>query len=402
MPSKLVPVDEALTHLLSKAVPRGASESVLISQACGRVLAETVVASIAVPGFDNSAMDGYAVNHEDCADVGTRLRVSQYVQAGMAGAPLQRGTAARIFTGAPLPLGATAVVMQENALRQGDEIQVQQVPHAGENVRRKGHDIAEGATVLHQGSRLRPQELGLLASLGLESVKVYRPLVVAVLNTGDELQQQGKPLGPGQLYDSNSYTVAALLEGLGMRVIKLGVVADSLAATEKALGEAAASADCVISTGGVSVGEADFVRTAVEKLGRLSLWKLAIKPGKPFSFGSINKVPFMGLPGNPVAVFITFHVLVMPFLLKMQGASSIACVRASVKAGFDVDEPGTRQEYLRVRVHRETNGECVASLFEDQSSNLLTSLSWADGLAVVPAGVRVSKGQWLEYLPLGA
>jgi molybdopterin molybdotransferase len=288
--------------------------------------------------------------------------------------------------------------MQENVERDGDTIRLLQIPRPAENIRRAGHDIAAGSEVLVAGHRLQPQDLGLLASLGTAEVKVRRPLTVAIVNTGDEVVAPGEPLRPGQLYDSNSFTLAGLLQALGMTVKKIGIVADNLKATEEALAKAAAEADCVISTGGVSVGEADYVKQAVEKQGALALWKLAIKPGKPFSFGRVGSTPFFGLPGNPVAVFVTFVTLVRPFLLTLQGAARVVEPVQKVRAGFSVTDAGSRQEYLRVRVREGRDGWPTAELFADQSSSVLTSLSWADGLAIVPIGAVVQPGHWLEYL----
>ena len=398
MASRLTPIADALAHLLSCVRKTDGTEVVALATAGGRVLAADITATLAVPGYDNSAMDGYAVKAADCGDATRALTVTQTIAAGHPGQPVGAGMAARIFTGAPIPAGADAVVMQENVRREGEKVYVLQAPSLGENIRREGHDIALGSSVLKQGRRLQPQDLGLLASLGLASVHVYQPLTVALVNTGDEVVQQGQSLKPGQLYDSNSFTLAGLLQQLGMRVVKVGIIADSLPATVSALRSAAAQADCVITTGGVSVGEADYVKQAVDQIGSLSLWKLAIKPGKPFSFGSLGEVPFFGLPGNPVAVFITFVTLVQPFLLKMQGATSDSAPVFKVRAGFSVSEPGTRQEYLRVRV-QQRDGEPVAVLFDDQSSSVLTSLSWADGLAIVPVSTIVQAGQWLDYLP---
>lgn len=403
MPAKLTPIDEALAFLLHQVPAFQGSlvaervQTVALSDALGCVLAETRIANIAVPAEDNSAMDGYAVRCQDC-DNGRLLPVSQTIAAGHPGQALSPNTAARIFTGAPIPEGADAVVMQENTERDGNSIRIVQAPALGENIRRAGHDIARGSEVLATGHRLQPQDLGLLASLGVAEVKVIKPLTVAIINTGDEVVAQGNVLRPGQLYDSNSFTLAGLLTALGMRVKKLGIVADNLAATEDALVKAAAEADCVITTGGVSVGEADFVKQAVDKQGALSLWKLAIKPGKPFSFGRVGTTPFFGLPGNPVAVFVTFVTLVRPFLLKLQGATRVAEPLQKVRVGFRITEPGSRREYLRVRLQEDEDGWPTAVLFADQSSSVLTSLSWADGLAIVPIGSVVQPGQWLEYL----
>ncbi len=400
MPSSLTPVAEALSLLLASAQCKAPTERVDLNSALGRVLASDINAAMAVPAFDNSAMDGFAVDHADCKEPGISLKVSQYIKAGHPGHRLEQGTAARIFTGAPLPAGATAVVMQENTSKLGNaDVCILQVPRPGENVRRAGHDIAAGSQVLGRGHKLQPQDLGLLASLGLATLEVYKPLTVALLNTGDELKQQGQSLLPGQLYDSNSYTLSACLQQLGMKVIKAGIVGDDLQATKAALQQAAQGADCVISTGGVSVGEADYVREAVDALGKLKLWKLAIKPGKPFSFGQVGRVPFFGLPGNPVAVFITFAILVKPYLLKLQGATAREQPSLRVRAGFTVEEAGSRQEYLRVRLQPTVDGLPIARLYTDQSSSVLTSLSWADGLVVVPVRTGVQPGQELEYLP---
>lgn len=398
MSKSLTPISDALAHLLSRVPPAPPVEVVPLADALGRVLAETQTADMDVPAYDNSAMDGYALATRDLSAAGASLLLSQTIAAGHPGVPLAAGTVARIFTGAPIPQGADAVVMQENTRNENGRIIIDELPRPGQNVRLKGHDIASGSAVLTAGQRLQPQDLGLLASLGIAAIAVHRPLTVAILNTGDEVVAPGTPLRAGQLYDSNSYTLAALLGGLGIRVVKLGIVEDTLAGTEAALRQAVTQADCVITTGGVSVGAEDHVRQAVGNLGQLSLWKLAIKPGKPFSFGSIGAVPFFGLPGNPVAVFVTFVMLVRPFLLRMQGAASVDVPGFTVKAGFAVTEPGTRQEFLRVRLVR-SDGEQVAELYPDQGSSVLTSLSWAEGLAIVPVQTSVEVGQNIEYLP---
>ena len=398
MSKPLTPIVEALAHLLAQVPAPPVAETVPLRAALGRVLAEARQAAMDVPAYDNSAMDGYALNTRDVKVSGVSLSVSQTIAAGHPGQPLAAGTVARIFTGAPIPPGADAVVMQENTEVRGNEIMLNEVARAGQNIRRRGHDIALGSTVLPAGQRLSPQDLGLLASLGSARVAVYKPLTVALLNTGDEVVAPGTALAPGQLYDSNSFTLEGLLQGLGFQVRKLGIVADTPQATEAALQLAATEADVVITTGGVSVGAEDHVRAAVEKLGRLSLWKLAIKPGKPFSFGTVGGKPFFGLPGNPVAVFVTFVLLVRPFILRMQGALADAAPVFPVKAGFTVSEASTRQEYLRVRLVNR-NGGRVAELYPDQGSSVLTSLSWADGLAVVPVQTTVKPGDELDYLP---
>lgn len=398
MSRPLIPVSDALTQLLSQVPAPPARETVPLREALGRVLADAVHATLDVPAYDNSAMDGYAVNTRDMTATGVVLAVSQTIAAGHPGTALAAGTAARIYTGAPIPPGADAVVMQENAEARGSDVAILQLPRVGENIRRRGHDIASGNVVLAAGQRLRPQDLGLLASLGIEQVTVYRRLRVALLNTGDEVIAPGTPLQPGQLYDSNSYTLAGLLQGLGFSVHRHGIVEDTLAATETALQQAAREADIVVSTGGVSVGGEDHVRAALEKLGRLGLWKLAIKPGKPFAFGQVAGKPFFGLPGNPVAVFVTFVLLVRPYILRMQGAESAPLPAFPVMAGFTVAEPGSREEYLRVRVVNK-EGRLVAELYPDQGSSVLTSLSWADGLAIVPVHTTLRPGDKVDYLP---
>ncbi len=397
MSKPLTPIADALTHLLARVPSAPASESVALAAALGRVLAEPVRATVDVPAYDNSAMDGYALNTRDANATGVSLPLSQTIAAGHPGQPLAPGTVARIFTGAPIPAGADAVVMQENTETRGNLVVINEAPRSGQNVRTRGHDISSGTTVLAAGQRLRPQDLGLLASLGMQSIAVHRQLTVALLNTGDEVVAPGAPLAPGQLYDSNSYTLEGLLQGLGFRVRKLGIVADTPAATSAALQQAARDADVIITTGGVSVGAEDHVRAAVEALGELSLWKLAIKPGKPFSFGQVAGKPFFGLPGNPVAVFVTFVLLVRPYILRMQGAVAGEVPVFPVTAGFAVDEAGSRQEYLRVRLVNK-QGQLVAELYPDQGSSVLTSLSWADGLAIVPVRTTVRPGDKLDYL----
>jgi molybdopterin molybdotransferase len=399
MPPDLIPLDKALSFLLNEVEENPAVADVSLSDALGCVLAQVQTATVNVPAFDNSAMDGYAVNTADLDKAGCTLPVSQTIAAGHPGTILEKGTAARIFTGAPVPQGVNAVVIQENTWAEDGKVTIMQLPDSGENIRRKGHDVAQGNVILKAGHRLRPQDLGLLASLGIASVTVKQPLKVAIINTGDEVVAPGQELQAGQLYDSNSFTLEGLLTGLGMQVIKKGIVDDSLTSTEAALAAAAAGADCIITTGGVSVGDEDHVRQAVENLGQLALWKLAIKPGKPFAYGRINDVPFFGLPGNPVAVFVTFVMLVRPYLLKMQGSRTYKLPHVFVKAGFEIASAGSRLEFLRVRLAEDTQGGQVLEAFGNQGSSIMTSLAWADGLAEIPAGETVSNGQWLKFMP---
>jgi molybdopterin molybdotransferase len=399
--SQLMPVEQALARLLEQVGPVATAERVPLSAALGRVLVASQQAGLDVPAYDNSAMDGYALRAVDLQAPDTVLPISQTIAAGHPGVALQAGSAARIFTGAPIPAGADVVVMQENTEILPEGVRILEQPRSGQNIRLHGHDIRAGSVVLEAGHCLQPQDLGLLASLGICEVEVRRPLTVAILNTGDEVVAPGQVLAPGQLYDSNSFTLDALLARLGLRVLKLGIVADTLEATEVALREAAARADCLITTGGVSVGDEDHVRAAVERLGELHLWKLAIKPGKPFSFGRVQGVPIFGLPGNPVAVFVTFVALVRPALLKMQGASQLHAPAWPVPLGFDVREAGSRQEYLRVQLVQQGSAEPSLQSFADQGSSVLTSLSWANGLAVIPPYSAPVAGERVLFMPFG-
>ena len=369
-----------------------------LADGLGRVLAEDIRAGIAVPPWDNSAMDGYALR---AADSGQSLTIGQRIPAGSAGRLVEPGTAARIFTGAPLPPGADAVVMQENCLVDGDTLQLTVPVVPGENVRREGEDIARGDAVFSAGRRLQAEDLGVLASVGCHRLPLRRRLVVAVLSTGDELVEpgEGAELRPGQIFNSNRYTLAGLLAGLGFEVRDFGLAPDEPEATAAVLAEAAREADCVITTGGVSVGEEDHVRQQVERLGSLKLWKLKVKPGKPLAYGRIGSAGFFGLPGNPAAVFVTFSLIVRPWLLRAQGAVSQEPLRLAARAAFERPQPGGRLEFLRARVTVE-GGELTAHLHPNQSSGVLSSVSWANALALVPPGTTVAPGDSVEVLLL--
>ena len=395
----LTPIEEALRHILQEVNVSTATETVKLADAAQAVLATDIKAQINVPAFDNSAMDGFAVNSKDIGTAANWLPVSQRISAGTVGIALEPGTAARIFTGAPVPPGADSVILQENTEYTEHQVKVRGVVEPGQNIRLCGHDIRCGDEILRAGHLLEPQDIGLLASLGLTEVEIYRPLKIAILNTGDELVAPGQKLQAGQIYESNSFTLQALVKKLGMQCIKLGIVRDDLQTTMQVLAKAAGEVDCIISSGGVSVGEADYVKAAVQALGELSLWKLAIKPGKPFSFGHVSHCPFFGLPGNPVAVFVTFLLLVRPYLLKQQGVRQSSVPSLQVPAAFEQAEAGSRQEYLRVRLQYNELGMAEMHSFPDQGSSVMTSTSWADGLAVVPIGARVRKGDLLHFLP---
>jgi molybdopterin molybdotransferase len=394
----LTPLDEALELILADALRVDEIETVPLSAALGRVLAEDIPAAVPVPNHDNSAMDGYALR---AAESDQPLRVTQRVPAGHTGTPVEPGTAARIFTGAPIPPGADAVVMQENCDIEGDTLRLQQAVRVGENIRPRGQDLEQGSVVIAAGRRLQAEDLGVLASVGCASVPVRRMLVVAILSTGDELVEPGAAdeLLPGQVFNSNRYTLQGLLRNHGFEVADFGLIPDDPATTGELLEKAAAAADCVITTGGVSVGEEDHVRSQVERLGSLKLWKLRVKPGKPLAYGRIKGAGFFGLPGNPAAVYVTFAMLVRPWLLQCQGAVDEQPLALVARADFELGRAGTRLEFLRSRVTME-QGELRARIHPNQSSGVLSSVSWANALALVPPGVTVARGDTIEVLLL--
>ena len=391
----MIALDQAIETLLRQASPVSRVETVATLDALGRVLAEPVVSGIAVPPLDNSEMDGYAVRSADLTHVPASLPVSQRIQAGQIGQPLAAGSAARIFTGAPIPPGCDAIVPQEATQLQADRVVVLAMPTPGQWIRPAGMDIAAGAKVLARGTRLRPPHVGLAASVGLASLTVYRRLKVGVLFTGDELAMPGDPLPEGRIYNSNRFLLSALLRGLGCEVIDLGIVPDRLEPTRQALVRAAEQADLVISCGGVSVGEADYVRAAVQAEGAIDLWQIAMKPGKPLAFGHVRGVPFIGLPGNPVSGLVTFAMLARPFILKRQGAIELLPRAIPMRADFEVRQAGARRELLRVRV----TDQGSLQAFAVQNSAVLTSAAWADGLADIEVGRRVARGDEVPYLP---
>ena len=395
----LLPFDEALARLLSQAAAVDESETVPVMEAHGRVLARALRSTIDVPRADNTQMDGYAVRASDCP-AGARLPVSQRIPAGHVGEPLQPGTAARIFTGGLIPPGADAVVMQEMTEAAGDAVVIREAPAPGQWIRRAGEDIREGAEILRAGERLRPQAVGLAASVGLAEVAVHRRVRVACFFTGDELATPGEPLAPGAIYNSNRYVLVGMLRALGCEVSDLGTVPDSLEATRAALRDAAAGNDLIVTSGGMSVGEEDHVRPALEAEGELSLWQVAIKPGKPLAYGRVRDgatrhAHFIGLPGNPVSSFVTFLLFVRPFLLRLQGVERVAPSVVPMRANFDWPRPDRRREFLRVRIDAQGGLE----LFPNQGSAVLTSTAWADGLVDNPPGAAIRRGETVRFLP---
>jgi len=400
----MLSVREALDFLLAAARPVEQVETIPTLEANGRVLAADQLATIDVPSADNTQMDGYAVRAEDCASGSATLKVTQRIPAGTVGHALEPGTAARIFTGALIPPGADAVVMQEQAEAVGDSVTIHHAPRAGEWIRRKGEDISAGAVILPAGSRLRSQELGLAASVGLASLPVHRRLRVAVFFTGDELTMPGdvppEGLKPGAIYNSNRFTLRGLLENFGCDISDYGIVPDSLEATRATLREAARENDLIITSGGVSVGEEDHIKPAVEAEGRLSMWQIAVKPGKPLAFGEVRREDgsafFLGLPGNPVSSFVTFLLFVRPFLLRLQGVTGqVEPQGYTVRADFDLPKGDRRNEFLRARL----NAAGGLDLFPNQSSGVLTSTVWGDGLVDNPAGNRIAAGDPVRFIP---
>ena len=397
--ASLSTLDDVWSLLLAEP-PVVGIEELPLEQALGRILAQPLSAGMDVPPQDNSAMDGYALRVAD-VQAGGVLPVSQRIPAGAAPTPLQPGTAARIFTGGIIPAGADTVVMQERVeVLANGSIRLLEVPPVGQHVRAQGCDISIGREVIAGGERLRAAELALAASLGVPRLFVYRPLRVVTLSTGDELRPPGEPLAPGQIYNSSRPMLAALLAGLPAQHVAALHVADSAQATRDALQNAAAQADLVISTGGVSVGEEDHVKDAVQALGELRLWSLAIKPGKPLAWGRLHRADgtsaaFVGLPGNPVSSFVTFLMVLRPYLLRLCGASRLQPRSLSVPAAFDWLKPDSRREFLRVRLDAQGHAE----LYPDQRSAIMTSCSWADGLIDNPPGQVIRQGDLLRFIP---
>jgi molybdopterin molybdotransferase len=403
----MLTVQQALDTLLEAARPVSAIETVPTIEAGGRVLAVEQASTIDVPPADNTQMDGYAVRAADCVGGNATMPVSQRIPAGHVGQPLLPGTAARIFTGAMIPPGADAVVMQERCEAVGDAVTVRHAPSSGEWIRRAGEDIHAGGAILEAGARLRGQELGLAASVGLASLPVVRRLKVAVFFTGDELTMPGEPLKPGAIYNSNRFVLRGLLDTLDCETTDYGIVGDTLEATREALRRAAADHDLIITSGGVSVGEEDHIKPAVEAEGRLNMWQIAVKPGKPLAFGEIDRVRsagggncsdsafFLGLPGNPVSSFVTFLLFVRPFILRLQGARDVMPKSYLMRADFNWPNPDRRNEFLRARI----NSAGGLNVFPNQGSGVLTSTVWGDGLIDNPPGQTIASGDQVRFIP---
>jgi molybdopterin molybdotransferase len=394
----LLSFSDARAALLAYARVLTDVEIVDLAEAFGRVLAEDLVSPMTVPPFSNAAMDGYALHAADAAETGARLRVGQRVAAGDVARPLAQGSAARIFTGAQIPEGADCVVMQEDCVVDGDAVIVRQPPIPGQHVRLRGSDLVEGKVLLTAGDRLSAAALGLVASVGIGEVRVFRRLKAAIFFTGSELVMPGQPLPPGHIYNSNRYVMRGFLRELGVDIVDLGIIADDREATRAALRRAVGEVDLILTSGGMSVGEEDHVIGAVQAEGHIDVWKIAAKPGKPLAFGGVvgagREVAFIGLPGNPVAVWSSLLTLVAPFIRRCSGLAHIEAERQRLRADFSYAVKGNRLEFVRVR----RNGKGGLDIYPTQDSAVISSAAWADGVAAIPAGTTILPGDMVEYL----
>jgi len=401
---KMLTTDEAIEFLLKRAHATTLTETVSTLDALDRVLAEPIKSTLNVPPLDNSAMDGYVTRFSDLnSDGETILTISQRIAAGYVGDKLEAGTAARIFTGAPVPEGADTVIMQEQCQQQEDNVVISGKVKKGDHIRRVGEDIIEGSKVMAIGQKLRPQDLGLIASVGIAEIKVFKKITVAIFSTGDELLMPGEPVELGKIYNSNRYTLTGLLQKLGCEVIDLGCIKDDLDATVKAMKQAAEQADLIMTTGGVSVGEEDYIKLAIDQLGSVEMWRVAMKPGKPVAFGEVDNTPFIGLPGNPVSVFVTFCLFARGVIRTMQGCSEVLPRKMQVIAGFDWPRKGPRREFVRGQLIVDDNGQQQAVTYSSHSSGVLTSTTWAQGLIEIPENTSFEKGtvlNWLDFSEL--
>ncbi|BBP44334.1 gephyrin-like molybdotransferase Glp [Thiosulfativibrio zosterae] len=396
--------DEALFYLLSKAQVTQKTTQIAVREAFSRVLAQDIISPVNVPAYDNSMMDGYALHSYDL-EHNNVFEVSQRIAAGQKGQPLKPGTVARIFTGAPIPEGANLVVMQEHteeiaSSENGQKtIQInEKTTRPGQNIRVIGEDITENAVILKQGQKLRAQDLGLISSIGLPEVLVYEPIKVATFTTGDELLEPGQAPEFGKVFNANRAVLTGAIQNLGFEWIDLGRVEDTLEATVAAMQKAASLADVVITTGGVSVGEEDHIKPAIEQLGSLDMWSVKMKPGKPLAYGQIGQTPFIGLPGNPVSAFATFNLFARPFLLKMQGANELKAKPLWLEADFEWLKPGFRREFARARLVNKYQ-KTLVEIFPNQGSGVLTSTTWADGFVVIPEDTAIQRGDVVAFYP---
>ena len=396
----LMSADDALSFLIDSASVTAMTEAVSLDDSLGRILASDIHSTINVPGFDNSAMDGYtiALDHNQTTQANQSFEVVDRIAAGSTGNDLKIGNAARIFTGAPIPNGANTVVMQEECTLSEDksQITVKRAINLNENIRPTGNDILKDNVILSSGRQIKPQDISLAASVGVGELVVFKKIKVGVFFTGDELVEPGNPLTPGKIYNSNRYALVALLKQVGCDVINLGNIEDKLDATCEALEALESQCDLIMTTGGVSVGEEDHVKPAVEKLGELNLWKIRMKPGKPLAYGKVKQTPFIGLPGNPVSSFVTFCIFSLPFIKKMQGNSNYESKILKVKTNFDCKRAKPRREYARVRIDHSTETP-LANLFPKQGSDVMSSVVWADGIIEIPENTTFETGTILNY-----
>ena len=399
----LMSVDEALEFLLDASATLEKKESVSLDNSLGRILAFDIHSTINVPGFDNSAMDGYAIALSDNQLLQNNLSfdIVDRIPAGSTGNELNKGCAARIFTGAPIPKGANTVIMQEECevSEDGVQITIARAIKLNENIRPTGNDIVEDDVILSSGKQIQPQDISLASSVGVGELIVYKKIKVGVFFTGDELVEPGTPLSSGKIYNSNRYALVALLGQVGCEVINLGNIEDKFSATCDALEALESQCDLIMTTGGVSVGEEDHVKPAVESLGEINLWKIRMKPGKPLAYGKVKQTPFIGLPGNPVSSFVTFCIFSLPFIKKMQGNNNYQSKIIKVKANFECKRAKPRREYARARIDY-SESTPVATLYPKQGSDVMSSIVWADGLVEIPENKTFESGELLNYYPL--
>jgi len=399
----LLLMEKALDLLLDTVSVNTNTHNVSLDESLNQVLAQDICSNINVPGFDNSSMDGYtiALDENNTSMTNQSFDVVDRITAGSTGNELKRGNAARIFTGAPIPPGANTVVMQEEcqASDDGSQITIKRAINLKENIRPTGNDILKNDVILSAGKKIEPQDIALAASVGIAELEVFKKLKAGVFFTGDELVEPGKPLTPGKIYNSNRYALVALLNKAGCDVINLGNIKDNLDSTCNALERLSSECDLIITSGGVSVGEEDHVKPAVEKLGKLSLWRIKMKPGKPLAYGQVRNIPFIGLPGNPVSSFVTYCIFALPFIKKMQGNSNFKTETIKVKANFDCKRAKPRREFARVRIDYSSEIP-LANLYPKQGSDVMSSIVWADGFIEIPENTTFENGTILNYYPL--